>query len=245
MFGLLSQAFGAAVIFPLWFAVHQLISKPPKDQPTALASTTEAVDTAAVIPGIFFGFLVPSLALVFMPYAPFKITQNQQDTINALWQIYPFWISMVGFAARMVAKAVEPKQASKATRQAIATALLMAGIGSTLLYYVSIYVTITEAQKAKKDEVEALIDLIRTPLKCKNMAELAHLFLSFDWAITLGSGLLFVSVLGQGNFLGKLFALVIIAVVASPGTAIAYGYWRSDAENRAKVKKQIREKKAK
>lgn len=245
LFGLLSQAFGAGVIFPLWFGIHRLIHVPPKDQPSALASSTEAVDTAAVVPGILIGFLFPSAVLAALPYlgSYFSVSQDQLDTINALWQVYPFWLSLATFGARMVAKAVEPKQASKATRQAITTALLISAASSTFLYYGALYFRITEAHKAGKDPVQALIGLVRVPLKAKNFGDVAHLFLAFDFVVTLGSALLFVASAGQGNFLGKLFALLIISAVASPGTAVAWGYWRSDAENRARVKKQIREKK--
>lgn len=109
VWGLLMQALGYAVAFPLWAIVHLVLS--PNDR--ASLSLRDPARLTAVFPAFLLGYYVPTL----LQMAP--LPDRAHQTAIALWQPFPIYTGVLAWAFGQMAGRLSPTGGSGMTKAAV------------------------------------------------------------------------------------------------------------------------------
>lgn len=233
LWGLIWQAFGAAISLPLYFAEHLRWLDQSSFAPQAIdESAARAIPFSFII-----GALIPAVVGMLPTWlGPAHRSTQRQQTILAAWQLDPLWVSGIQSLIIIIARKLEHSKyqgSHRWVRRALLLAAFSSAIGHTYvmgfcigstepsLSFSRMYVPLVFDSPKEKEDI-----LLRGP----------WLFLQFDLIIITLSSLSWIHALLSRLVPGEtvlrpnlILALTVGALTIGPGATVSLGLaWREE-----------------
>ncbi|KAI1380715.1 hypothetical protein F4677DRAFT_195419 [Hypoxylon crocopeplum] len=234
LFALAYQLIGGAVIAPLYYAAYVLTSA--NDAYFFQGREVPAYYAASLLPAAVLGYLVPTVALWYVPWSSLETVQY----LTALWQPAPLFVGLlVLLLSYLVPSSRSPSAVAKhADVKHLKRMYLFVGVVSTAAHLYTLYTCLTSS-----DNPQLSLSYVFLPSRETwkgSMALGLHYIFQVDFFGAYGASLvwLWLAVYDMLRILGKPSAkdfvqtamgIAFITLIAGPGTTIvAVWHWRED-----------------
>ncbi|KAI0143860.1 hypothetical protein F4776DRAFT_675466 [Hypoxylon sp. NC0597] len=232
LFALLYQVIGAAVIAPLYYALYAFTSA--GDEYYFQGREVPSGYARAVLPATVLGYLVPTVALYYVPWGDIKTVQY----LTAFWQLSPLYAS----ALLVLLSFFTPSSSSSAVAKNgdvkhLKRVYLVLGLVSAVSHISTLYFCLTSGNP------QLSLSYVFLPNRASwkdSMALGLHYIFQIDFFGAFGATLFWcwlvvydvLRILGKpgvGDLVKTVLGLTFSALVTGPGTTIAMVCsWRED-----------------
>ncbi|KAI1408441.1 hypothetical protein F5Y13DRAFT_172453 [Hypoxylon sp. FL1857] len=232
LFSLLYQVIGGAIIAPLYYATYVFTSAGDayyfqgREVPSGYAR--------ALLPSVVLGYLVPTVALYYVPWSDVKMVQY----LTAFWQPSPIYVSALLLLFSFLVPSSSPSAVAKnGDVKYLKRVYLVAGLVSTVTHVSTLYFCLTS------DNPQLSLSYVFLPNRASwkdSMALGLHYIFQVDFWGAFGAALFWcwlatydvLRILGKpgvGDLVKTVLGLAFFTLVAGPGTTIALVCnWRED-----------------
>ncbi|KAI0833112.1 hypothetical protein F5Y06DRAFT_182414 [Hypoxylon sp. FL0890] len=232
LFSLLYQVIGGAIIAPLYYAAYVYASAGDayyfqgREVPSSYAR--------ALLPATVLGYLVPTVALYYVPLSDVKTVQY----LTAFWQPSPIYVSVLLLLFSFLAPSSSPSTGAKnGDVKHLKRVYLIAGLVSAVAHVSTLYSCLTS------DNPQLSLSYVFLPNRAlwkDSMTLGLHYIFQIDFWCAFGAALFWCWIVvydilrilgkpGVGDLVKTVLGIGFVTILAGPGTTIAMVCdWRED-----------------